>query len=161
MVVPTVTLFGLDMYIWIYAVDYGCAQTLDAVDGKQARRTNSSSPLGQLFDHGCDSFSTVSVDFVPEKLRLTELSSLSHSHTTSGIKMKEIIAKLSIAIFAFYVEVAEEWPRSVWWKKRPSVMHTSSVVRRAAKDCFDVSVSMYERSRAYLCLYDIFLCHVS
>jgi len=30
---------------------------LDAIDGKQARRTKSSSPLGQLFDHGCDSFS--------------------------------------------------------------------------------------------------------
>ena len=28
--------------------------TLDAMDGKQARRTNSSSPLGQLFDHGMD-----------------------------------------------------------------------------------------------------------
>lgn len=27
-------------------------QTLDALDGKQARRTGSSSPLGQLFDHG-------------------------------------------------------------------------------------------------------------
>ena len=27
-------------------------QTLDAIDGKQARRTGSSSPLGQLFDHG-------------------------------------------------------------------------------------------------------------
>ncbi len=33
-------------------------QTLDAIDGKQARRTNSSSPLGELFDHGCDSLST-------------------------------------------------------------------------------------------------------
>ncbi|KAI1725768.1 CDP-alcohol phosphatidyltransferase domain-containing protein [Ditylenchus destructor] len=32
-------------------------QTLDATDGKQARRTNSASPLGELFDHGCDSFS--------------------------------------------------------------------------------------------------------
>eukprot|EP00438_Fugacium_kawagutii_P000898 Skav225784 [mRNA] locus=scaffold2147:24333:29292:+ [translate_table: standard] len=29
-------------------------QTLDALDGKQARRTGTSSPLGQLFDHGCD-----------------------------------------------------------------------------------------------------------
>lgn len=28
--------------------------TLDNVDGKQARRTGSSSPLGQMFDHGCD-----------------------------------------------------------------------------------------------------------
>ena len=36
--------------IWAYS-------TLDAVDGKQARRTNSSSALGQLFDHGCDAFS--------------------------------------------------------------------------------------------------------
>jgi hypothetical protein len=27
---------------------------LDCMDGKQARRTKSSSPLGQLFDHGCD-----------------------------------------------------------------------------------------------------------
>lgn len=27
---------------------------LDNLDGKQARRTSSSSPLGQLFDHGCD-----------------------------------------------------------------------------------------------------------
>ncbi len=27
-------------------------QTMDAIDGKQARRTGSSSPLGQLFDHG-------------------------------------------------------------------------------------------------------------
>jgi len=36
-------------------------QTLDAIDGKQARRTKSSSPLGELFDHGCDSLSTVFV----------------------------------------------------------------------------------------------------
>ncbi|KNC84066.1 hypothetical protein SARC_03694 [Sphaeroforma arctica JP610] len=33
--------------IWMY-------QTLDALDGKQARKTGSSSPLGLLFDHGCD-----------------------------------------------------------------------------------------------------------
>ncbi|CAB4031140.1 cholinephosphotransferase 1, partial [Paramuricea clavata] len=36
-------------------------QTLDAVDGKQARRTGSSSPLGELFDHGCDALSMVVV----------------------------------------------------------------------------------------------------
>lgn len=34
--------------LWLY-------QTLDNIDGKQARRTGSSSPLGELFDHGCDS----------------------------------------------------------------------------------------------------------
>jgi phosphatidylglycerophosphate synthase/multisubunit Na+/H+ antiporter MnhC subunit len=48
-----------------YAIVYGLVasfayQTLDAVDGKQARRTDSSTPLGQLFDHGCDAFTVVS-----------------------------------------------------------------------------------------------------
>lgn len=33
-------------------------QTLDALDGKQARRTATSSPLGELFDHGCDAITT-------------------------------------------------------------------------------------------------------
>lgn len=33
--------------------------TLDCMDGKQARRTNSSSPLGQLFDHGFDCICTL------------------------------------------------------------------------------------------------------
>ncbi|EFA84512.1 CDP-alcohol phosphatidyltransferase [Heterostelium album PN500] len=32
-------------------------QTLDNLDGKQARRTKSSSPLGELFDHCCDALS--------------------------------------------------------------------------------------------------------
>ncbi|CAL8101193.1 unnamed protein product [Calicophoron daubneyi] len=32
------------------------AHTMDGTDGKQARRTKSSSPLGELFDHGCDSW---------------------------------------------------------------------------------------------------------
>jgi phosphatidylglycerophosphate synthase len=40
---------------WLYLVNIACLfwyQTLDAIDGKQARRTGSSSPLGELFDHG-------------------------------------------------------------------------------------------------------------
>ena len=32
-------------------------QTLDAIDGKQARRIQCCSPLGELFDHGCDALS--------------------------------------------------------------------------------------------------------
>ena len=45
---------------WTYilcAVGFFTYQSLDAVDGKQARRTNSSSQLGELFDHGCDAIS--------------------------------------------------------------------------------------------------------
>lgn len=34
-------------------------QTFDNMDGKQARRTGSSSPLGLLFDHGCDAFNVM------------------------------------------------------------------------------------------------------
>jgi len=32
-------------------------QTIDAIDGKQARRTDNCSPLGQLLDHNLDQFS--------------------------------------------------------------------------------------------------------
>lgn len=44
---------------WMYALS-GVAilmyANLDSLDGKQARRTGSSSPLGQLFDHGVDAY---------------------------------------------------------------------------------------------------------
>jgi phosphatidylglycerophosphate synthase len=42
---------------WVFFY-IGCSflfyMMMDAIDGKQARKTGSSSPLGQLFDHGCD-----------------------------------------------------------------------------------------------------------
>ncbi len=34
-------------------------QTLDNMDGRQARRTDSCSPLGLLFDHGCDAINSI------------------------------------------------------------------------------------------------------
>lgn len=50
---------------WMYASTGGTLfmyQTLDAIDGKHARNTGSSSPLGELFDHGCDALnSSVSI----------------------------------------------------------------------------------------------------
>lgn len=39
-------------------------QTLDAIDGKQARRTNTSSSLGTLFDHGCDIITGVRLSYM-------------------------------------------------------------------------------------------------
>uniref|UniRef100_A0A0K0EV68 diacylglycerol cholinephosphotransferase n=1 Tax=Strongyloides venezuelensis TaxID=75913 RepID=A0A0K0EV68_STRVS len=53
-VAPRWTYFLAALGVFLY-------QTLDALDGKQARRTNSSSPLGELFDHGCDSLTQVFV----------------------------------------------------------------------------------------------------
>ena len=41
----TLLLFGTCIFVY---------QTLDNIDGKQARRTGTSSPLGMLMDHGCD-----------------------------------------------------------------------------------------------------------
>lgn len=40
------------------AINLFIAYTLDGIDGKQARRTGTSTPLGELFDHGLDSYST-------------------------------------------------------------------------------------------------------
>jgi ethanolaminephosphotransferase len=47
---------------WIFlwnAIAMLAYQTLDNMDGKQARRTGSSSPLGLLFDHGCDAVNSI------------------------------------------------------------------------------------------------------
>lgn len=47
---------------WVWAlssINLFVAYTLDGIDGKQARRTGTSGPLGELFDHGLDSYSSV------------------------------------------------------------------------------------------------------
>ena len=54
---PYDTTFKSKMPNWMYHLSaFLCFmyQTFDAIDGKHARNTKSSSPLGQLFDHGCD-----------------------------------------------------------------------------------------------------------
>eukprot|EP01134_Creolimax_fragrantissima_P002479 CFRG2479T1 len=47
---------------WVYVLMAVCIfmyQTMDALDGKQAKRTNTGSVMGELLDHGCDSVSTI------------------------------------------------------------------------------------------------------
>lgn len=66
-VVPYMTLiffFGVDFegpvdswWCYMQAAAFLVYKVLDEMDGKQARRTGNSSPLGLLFDHGCDCFS--------------------------------------------------------------------------------------------------------
>ncbi|GFO18909.1 ethanolaminephosphotransferase 1-like [Plakobranchus ocellatus] len=47
-------------WVWLMgAINNFMSHTLDGIDGKQARRTKSSSPLGELFDHGLDSWATL------------------------------------------------------------------------------------------------------
>ncbi|CAI6281237.1 unnamed protein product [Periconia digitata] len=45
---PSWVYYSFAFGMWMYS-------TMDNVDGKQARRTGTSSPLGELFDHGIDS----------------------------------------------------------------------------------------------------------
>lgn len=60
-------------------------QSLDAIDGKQARRTNSSSPLGELFDHGCDSISTGSLNLLLLILVLKKLPVFKSGRLTADL----------------------------------------------------------------------------
>ncbi|KAL8576505.1 hypothetical protein ACOMHN_003063 [Nucella lapillus] len=47
-------------WVWLVAaIGNFLSHTLDGIDGKQARRTKTSSPLGELFDHGLDSWAAV------------------------------------------------------------------------------------------------------
>ena len=51
---------GIPRWIFLYnCVAMLVYQTLDNMDGKQARKTKSSSPLGLLFDHGCDAVNSI------------------------------------------------------------------------------------------------------
>ena len=44
-------------FFYSAGISYFVYRMLDEMDGKQARRTGNSSPLGMIFDHGCDAFS--------------------------------------------------------------------------------------------------------
>ena len=51
-------------WVWFAcAVSHFLAHTLDGIDGKHARRTNSSGPLGELMDHGLDSWTALFIPF--------------------------------------------------------------------------------------------------
>ncbi|CDH53739.1 sn--diacylglycerol cholinephosphotransferase [Lichtheimia corymbifera JMRC:FSU:9682] len=75
--------------LWLYS-------TFDNVDGKQARRTGTSSPLGELFDHGCDALNT-------SFAALLQAAALGMGHSTPSVML------YGIAMFGFYLSTAEEY----------------------------------------------------
>ena len=84
---------------WVIVVNAYCAiayYTLDCMDGKQARRTKSSSPLGQLFDHGFDCISN-----------LSHLSSISAYTMIGGSRW--LVATQSSLQFSFFMAQWEEY----------------------------------------------------
>ena len=46
-------------YCFLVGISYFVYSTLDNLDGKQAKRTGSGSPMGMLFDHGCDATTAI------------------------------------------------------------------------------------------------------
>lgn len=46
-------------FCYLLGISYFVYSTIDNVDGKQARRTGSGSPMGMLFDHGLDATTAV------------------------------------------------------------------------------------------------------
>ncbi|KAI8336590.1 CDP-alcohol phosphatidyltransferase-domain-containing protein [Chlamydoabsidia padenii] len=90
---------GTNAPSWIYlsfALGLWLYSTFDNVDGKQARRTGTSSPLGELFDHGCDALNTTYVAI----LQITALG-LGHSTLT--------IVLFITTMAGFYLSTAEEY----------------------------------------------------
>lgn len=77
-------------------VSYLIYRMLDEMDGKQARKTGNSSPLGLLFDHGCDSFTTALVTIMI--MKLVQVGN-------SGLVMLPLIA----ATQSFYFATLEEY----------------------------------------------------
>jgi phosphatidylglycerophosphate synthase len=68
----------------------------DALDGKQARRIGSSSPLGQLVDHGCDCMNLIFMIFM--------------FWSVFGLDMDPILPIYTAICFAVFITITwEEW----------------------------------------------------
>ncbi|KAI8983801.1 CDP-alcohol phosphatidyltransferase-domain-containing protein [Pilobolus umbonatus] len=90
---PSWIYFSFALGLWLYS-------TFDNVDGKQARRTGTSSPLGELFDHGCDA---VNCSFAP----ILQATAMGTGHSVPSV------ALYAIAMVGFYLSTVEEYHTGV------------------------------------------------
>lgn len=67
---PSWVYYSFAFGLWMYS-------TMDNVDGKQARRTGTSSPLGELFDHGIDSLNCTLASML-------EVAAMGYGHSKTG-----------------------------------------------------------------------------
>ncbi|KAM9643658.1 ethanolaminephosphotransferase 1-like isoform 3-T3 [Morphnus guianensis] len=94
-------------WVWLFsAFTTFCAYALDSIDGKHARRTQSSTPLGELFDHGLDSWAT-SI-FV-----LSFFSVCSCDNGKTGVSVYTMYIYLSIVLFNFMCSHWEKYNTGV------------------------------------------------
>ncbi|XP_006011618.1 ethanolaminephosphotransferase 1 isoform X1 [Latimeria chalumnae] len=81
------------------------AYTLDSIDGKHARRTNSSTPLGELFDHGLDSWAT--------SLFTLSLFSVFGCNGETGVSAYTLYTVLSVVLLTFMLSHWEKYNTGV------------------------------------------------
>lgn len=75
---------------------YNVISLSDGMDGKQARRTGTSGPLGELFDHGLDSYSAALIPIY--------LFSLFGTHDLPPIRMFFVIWNVFLNFYLTHVE---------------------------------------------------------
>ncbi|KAI8877075.1 Choline/ethanolaminephosphotransferase [Backusella circina FSU 941] len=90
---PSWMYFSFAIGLWLYS-------TFDNVDGKQARRTGTSSPLGELFDHGCDA---INCSFAA----VLQATGVGLGHSKASVML------YGIAMLGFYLSTAEEYHTGV------------------------------------------------
>ncbi|CEP11214.1 hypothetical protein [Parasitella parasitica] len=86
---PAWIYFSFALGLWLYS-------TFDNVDGRQARRTGTSSPLGELFDHGCDAINCSFASII-------QMSALGLGHSQNAVVV------YLIATTGFYLSTIEEY----------------------------------------------------
>ncbi|KAM9307644.1 ethanolaminephosphotransferase 1-like [Gastrophryne carolinensis] len=94
-------------WIWISAaLGNFLAYALDSIDGKHARRTQSSSPLGELFDHGLDSWTS---SIFP----LSLFSIFGRDSGESGLSPMKMYLVTSFVLFTFMLSHWEKYNTGV------------------------------------------------
>ncbi|KAG9355844.1 hypothetical protein JZ751_000686 [Albula glossodonta] len=88
----------LSFYDWNYTAS-------DSIDGKHARRTMSSSPLGELFDHGLDSWAT--------SLFTLSLFSVFGISVDSGVSAYTLYCVLCVILLTFIISHWEKYNTGV------------------------------------------------
>ncbi|KDQ15750.1 hypothetical protein BOTBODRAFT_31637 [Botryobasidium botryosum FD-172 SS1] len=84
---------------WVYftwAIGLFFYQSMDAIDGKQARKTGMAGPLGEMFDHGCDAINTTL-----ELILTLRALNLGRSRWS--------LASQAVSLGTFYLTTWEEW----------------------------------------------------
>lgn len=122
----------------------------DGMDGKQARRTGTSGPLGELFDHGLDSYSAVLIPIY--------MFSLFGTDDLPAIRMFFVIWNVFLNFYLTHVEKYNTgvmflpwgYDFTMWVSGNELNSENFALYSRYIKNCFLYFISMH---LDILCLY--------